>query len=47
MISDKIPIQKGFRQGNTISPKLFLEVFKNLEQEKFGIQINGEYPNNF
>ena len=33
--SKKIPIQKRVRQGNTISPKLFMavleEVFKNLE----------------
>ena len=48
-ISDEIAIQKGFRQKDTISPKLFTavleEVFKNLEMEKSGIQIHGEYQN--
>ena len=48
--SKKIPIEKGVRQGDTISPKLFTaclkEVFKNLEWENVGININGEYLNN-
>ena len=43
-------IQKSVRQGNTIFPKLFTaflgEVFKNLDWEKSGIQINGKYMNN-
>ena len=42
--------KKGFRQGDIISPKLFTavleEVFKNLEWEETGIEINGEYINN-
>ena len=46
-VSNKISIQIGVRQGNTISPKLFAaileEVFKNLDKEKSGIKINGEY----
>ena len=45
-----IPIQKGVRQGDNISPNLFSviseEIFKNLEREEAGIQINGEYQNN-
>ena len=47
MVSGKIPMQKGVRQGNSISPKLVTleEVFKNLELEKSGIEIHGEYFN--
>ena len=48
--SEKIPIIKGVRQGDAISPKLFTacleEVFKNLTWENFGIIVNGEYLNN-
>ena len=40
-VSEKMPTQKGIRQGNTIS----VEVFKNLEWEEAGIQINEEYLN--
>ena len=44
-VSDKTPIQKGVRQGDTISAKLFMalleEVFKKLEWEESGIQMNG------
>ena len=47
---EKIPIQKGVRQDDAIFPKLFTvvleEVFKNLEWEAAGIQINGENLNN-
>ncbi len=41
--SRKIPIKKGVRQGDTISPKLLTacldEVFKNLEWEDIGLKI--------
>ena len=46
-VSEKIPIKKGIRQGDTISLKLFTAVleekFKNLEWEEAGIQIYREY----
>ncbi|CAH2094017.1 unnamed protein product [Euphydryas editha] len=42
-----IPMQRGVRQGDIISPKLFTtaleDVFKLLEWKGFGININGEY----
>ena len=48
--SDKIPIKKGVRQGDTISPKLFTacleEIFKKLNWEGRGIKVDGEYLNN-
>lgn len=48
--SDKVPIEKGVRQGDTISPKLFTavleEIFRKLNWEKKGININGEKLNN-
>ena len=40
-VSEKIPIQEVVRQGNTLSPKLFMavleEVFKNLNWKETGI----------
>ncbi|XP_068207458.1 uncharacterized protein [Palaemon carinicauda] len=48
--STKILIEKGVRQGDPISSKLFTacleEVYKNLDGENVGININGEYLNN-
>ena len=42
-----IPLQRGVRQGDVISPKLFTsaleDAFKLLEWQGFGININGEY----
>ena len=48
-ISNKFPIQKGVRQGDTLSPKLFNagleQVFRRLEWQNKGITINGEKLN--
>ncbi len=48
--SRKIPIRKGFKQGDTISPKLFTacleEIFKKSEWDDMGLKIDGEYLNN-
>ncbi len=45
-----IPIRKGVRQGDTISPKLFTacleEIFKKLEWDDMGLKVDGEYLNN-
>ena len=45
--SEPFQLQKGVRQGDTISPKLFTacleEVFKQLDWEEKGLRIDGEY----
>ena len=50
-VSNEISIQKKVRQGETIFPKVFTVVLekalKNLDWEEAGIQINGEYLNDF
>lgn len=48
--TEKFPIKKGVRQGDTISPKLFtacLEgVFRKLDWDELGIRVDGEYLSN-
>lgn len=45
--TDKFPIQKGVRQGDTISPKLFTaaleSMFQTLDWSNKGININGQH----
>jgi Reverse transcriptase (RNA-dependent DNA polymerase) len=45
--SCKFPINKGVRQGDTISPKLFTatleDLFRKLDWEEKGVPINGEH----
>ena len=45
-VSEEIPILRGVRHGDPISPKLFKatvkKVFKNAQLEEKGIDINGE-----
>ena len=49
-VSEEIPIPRGVRQGDPISPKLFTatiqEVFKNAQLEEKGINIDGEKLSN-
>ncbi|XP_072051533.1 uncharacterized protein [Amphiura filiformis] len=46
-VSNHIHIKRGVRQGDTISPKIFTaameEIFKKLDLEKQGINIDGEW----
>ena len=48
--SNKIPLCKGVRQGDTISPKLFTasleDIFKKLDWENRGVSIHGKKLNN-
>lgn len=49
LVTDPIPINRGVRQGDTISPKLFTlaleDVFKRLQWESRGINVDGVYLN--
>ena len=49
-VSEEIPILRGVRQGDPISPKLFSatiqEVFKHVQLEEKGITIHGEKLSN-
>ena len=49
-VSEEIPILRGVRQGDPISPKLFAatvqEVFKNAQLEEKGINRGGEKLSN-
>ena len=49
-VSEEIPILRGVRQGDPVSPKLFTatiqEVFKNAQFEEKGIHIDGEKLSN-
>jgi len=42
----EIPVRRGVRQGDTISPKLFTaaleDMFRKLDWEEYGIKIDGE-----
>ncbi len=48
--SEKIRIKRGVRQGDTISPKLFMatleSIFRKLNWENKGVTIDGEFLNN-
>ena len=48
--TDPINLRRGVRQGDTISPKIFTaaleDIFKTLEWEAKGVNINGEQLNN-
>ena len=48
--TDLIPVNRGVRQDDMISPKLFTtalkNIFKTLDWEKAGININSKYLSN-
>ena len=48
--SNEIPIRKGVRQGDTISPKLFTatleDLFRNFDWSNRGVSINGNKLSN-
>ena len=48
--SNEIPIRKGVRQGDTISPKLFTatleDLFRSLDWSNRGVSINGNKLSN-
>ena len=48
--SNEIKVAKGVRQGDTISPKLFIasleSIFRKIDWDGIGINIDGEYLNN-
>lgn len=39
----KIPIQKGVRQGDSISPKLFTLALEDLIWEQKGVNVDGKF----
>jgi len=45
--TNRIPINKGVRQGDTVSPKLFTlaleDVFRRLDWDKKGLRVDGGY----
>ena len=47
--TEKVPKQRGIRQGDSISPKLFTlaleDVFKNLAWQQKGVNIDGRFLN--
>ena len=49
-VSEEMPMPRGVRQGGPIFPKLFKatiqEMFKNVQLEEKGINIDGEKPSN-
>lgn len=49
MMTDQVKVEKGIRQGDSISPKLFTlaleDVFKDINWEGKGVLIDGEYLN--
>jgi len=48
--TNRIPINRGIRQGNRISPKLFTvaleDVFRRLDWDKKGLRVDGRYLSN-